>query len=138
MVDAAYFLRIKKYLHIQYITVILNAIILISVNCLCLPPWDLFGVGYDDDTSFEIKCCRPQLVSQLITFDITYFVSPHLSCFLFPPSLLQNPPRQVNEWSKNDERLLAAVEHGEAEKVASLLTKKGASAVKLDSEGKSA
>uniref|UniRef100_A0A8D3BEU7 Retinoic acid induced 14 n=1 Tax=Scophthalmus maximus TaxID=52904 RepID=A0A8D3BEU7_SCOMX len=44
----------------------------------------------------------------------------------------------VNEWSKNDERLLAAVEHGEAEKVASLLTKKGASAVKLDSEGKSA
>ncbi|KAF0031396.1 hypothetical protein F2P81_015951 [Scophthalmus maximus] len=98
------------------------------------------GVGYDDDTSFEIKCCRPQLVSQLITFDITYFVSPHLTSlvFFFPHSLLQNPPRQVNEWSKNDERLLAAVEHGEAEKVASLLTKKGASAVKLDSEGKSA
>ncbi|XP_030291939.1 ankycorbin isoform X2 [Sparus aurata] len=44
----------------------------------------------------------------------------------------------VNEWNKNDERLLAAVEHGEAEKVASLLAKKGASAVKLDSEGKSA
>ncbi|XP_061657435.1 ankycorbin isoform X3 [Syngnathoides biaculeatus] len=44
----------------------------------------------------------------------------------------------VNEWNKNDERLLAAVEHGEAEKVASLLTKKGASPVKLDSEGKSA
>ncbi|XP_042365363.1 ankycorbin [Plectropomus leopardus] len=44
----------------------------------------------------------------------------------------------VNEWNKNDERLLAAVEHGEAEKVASLLGKKGASAVKLDSEGKSA
>nr|XP_019937951.1 PREDICTED: ankycorbin isoform X1 [Paralichthys olivaceus]XP_019937952.1 PREDICTED: ankycorbin isoform X1 [Paralichthys olivaceus] len=44
----------------------------------------------------------------------------------------------VNEWNKNDERLLAAVEHGEAEKVASLLSKKGASAVKLDSEGKSA
>nr|XP_040054274.1 ankycorbin isoform X3 [Gasterosteus aculeatus aculeatus] len=44
----------------------------------------------------------------------------------------------VNEWSKNDERLLAAVEHGEVEKVASLLAKKGASAVKLDSEGKSA
>ncbi|XP_074546639.1 ankycorbin isoform X2 [Halichoeres trimaculatus] len=44
----------------------------------------------------------------------------------------------TNEWNKNDERLLAAVEHGEVEKVASLLAKKGASAVKLDSEGKSA
>ncbi|KAM3599358.1 uncharacterized protein V6R79_004417 [Siganus canaliculatus] len=44
----------------------------------------------------------------------------------------------VNEWNKNDERLLAAVEHGEVEKVVSLLAKKGASAVKLDSEGKSA
>ncbi|XP_053195442.1 ankycorbin [Scomber japonicus] len=44
----------------------------------------------------------------------------------------------VNEWNKNDERLLAAVEHGEVEKVASLLSKKGASAVKQDSEGKSA
>ncbi|XP_032394815.1 ankycorbin isoform X2 [Etheostoma spectabile] len=45
---------------------------------------------------------------------------------------------EVNEWNKNDERLLAAVEHGEVEKVASLLAKKGASAVKLDTEGKSA
>ncbi|XP_022072007.2 ankycorbin isoform X2 [Acanthochromis polyacanthus] len=44
----------------------------------------------------------------------------------------------TNEWNKNDERLLAAVEHGEVEKVASLLAKKGANAVKLDSEGKSA
>ncbi|XP_053700826.1 ankycorbin isoform X1 [Synchiropus splendidus] len=44
----------------------------------------------------------------------------------------------VNEWNKNDERLLAAVEHGEVDKLASLLAKKGASAVKLDSEGKSA
>ncbi|XP_077353395.1 ankycorbin isoform X2 [Festucalex cinctus] len=44
----------------------------------------------------------------------------------------------VNEWNKNDERLLAAVEHGEAEKAASLVAKKGASPVKLDSEGKSA
>uniref|UniRef100_A0A3Q3AC98 Retinoic acid induced 14 n=1 Tax=Kryptolebias marmoratus TaxID=37003 RepID=A0A3Q3AC98_KRYMA len=44
----------------------------------------------------------------------------------------------VNEWNKNDERLLAAVEHGEVDKVASLLSKKGANAVKLDSEGKSA
>lgn len=47
-------------------------------------------------------------------------------------------PLQTNEWNKNDERLLAAVEHGEAEKVVSLLAKKGASAVKLDGEGKSA
>ncbi|XP_019727564.1 ankycorbin isoform X2 [Hippocampus comes] len=44
----------------------------------------------------------------------------------------------VNEWNKNDERLLAAVEHGEVEKVASLVAKKGASPIKLDSEGKSA
>ncbi|XP_032425705.1 ankycorbin isoform X1 [Xiphophorus hellerii] len=44
----------------------------------------------------------------------------------------------VNEWSKNDERLLAAVEHGEVDKVVSLLTKKGANAAKLDGEGKSA
>ncbi|XP_055010038.1 ankycorbin isoform X2 [Boleophthalmus pectinirostris] len=44
----------------------------------------------------------------------------------------------TNEWNKNDERLLAAVEHGEVDKVTSLLTKKGTSAVKLDSEGKSA
>lgn len=45
---------------------------------------------------------------------------------------------KANEWNKNDERLLAAVEHGEVEKVASLLSKKGASAGKLDNEGKSA
>uniref|UniRef100_A0A3B4BXI9 Retinoic acid induced 14 n=1 Tax=Pygocentrus nattereri TaxID=42514 RepID=A0A3B4BXI9_PYGNA len=45
---------------------------------------------------------------------------------------------QAHEWSKNDERLLSAVEHGETEKVASLLSKKGANATKLDSEGKSA
>ncbi|KAG9342560.1 hypothetical protein JZ751_015975 [Albula glossodonta] len=45
---------------------------------------------------------------------------------------------RAHEWNKNDERLLSAVEHGEADKVAALLTKKGASAVKLDSEGKSA
>ncbi|KAL2100026.1 hypothetical protein ACEWY4_004420 [Coilia grayii] len=44
----------------------------------------------------------------------------------------------AHEWSKNDERLLSAVEHGEPDKVASLLAKKGASAVKLDAEGKSA
>uniref|UniRef100_A0A4W4FYQ8 Retinoic acid induced 14 n=1 Tax=Electrophorus electricus TaxID=8005 RepID=A0A4W4FYQ8_ELEEL len=40
--------------------------------------------------------------------------------------------------NKNDERLLSAVEHGEAEKVTTLLTKKGTCATKLDSEGKSA
>ncbi|XP_047228457.1 ankycorbin isoform X3 [Girardinichthys multiradiatus] len=44
----------------------------------------------------------------------------------------------VNEWNKNDERLLAAVEHGEVDKVVLLLTKKGANAAKLDGEGKSA
>lgn len=45
---------------------------------------------------------------------------------------------QTNEWNKNDDRLLQAVEHGDAEKVASLLGKKGASATKHDSEGKTA
>uniref|UniRef100_A0A2K5KS55 Retinoic acid induced 14 n=1 Tax=Cercocebus atys TaxID=9531 RepID=A0A2K5KS55_CERAT len=39
---------------------------------------------------------------------------------------------------KNDDRLLQAVENGDAEKVASLLGKKGASATKHDSEGKTA
>ncbi|KAM5264284.1 ankycorbin isoform 3-T3 [Ctenodactylus gundi] len=44
----------------------------------------------------------------------------------------------TNEWNKNDDRLLQAVENGDVEKVASLLGKKGASATKLDSEGKTA
>ncbi|XP_039544122.1 ankycorbin isoform X3 [Pimephales promelas] len=44
----------------------------------------------------------------------------------------------VHEWNKNDERLLSAVEHGEADKVTTLLSKKGACPTKLDSEGKSA
>uniref|UniRef100_A0A803THV7 Ankyrin repeat domain 24 n=1 Tax=Anolis carolinensis TaxID=28377 RepID=A0A803THV7_ANOCA len=42
------------------------------------------------------------------------------------------------EWNKNDDRLLQAVEHGDAEKVASLLGKKGVSSTKHDSEGKTA
>ncbi|XP_048875873.1 ankycorbin isoform X2 [Brienomyrus brachyistius] len=44
----------------------------------------------------------------------------------------------THEWSKNDDRLLVAVEQGEAEKVTSLLAKKGASAAKLGGDGKSA
>uniref|UniRef100_A0A672NTE5 Ankycorbin-like n=1 Tax=Sinocyclocheilus grahami TaxID=75366 RepID=A0A672NTE5_SINGR len=44
----------------------------------------------------------------------------------------------AHEWNKNDERLLSAVEHGEADKVTSLLSKKGACPTKLDCEGKSA
>ncbi|XP_027702051.1 ankycorbin isoform X1 [Vombatus ursinus] len=44
----------------------------------------------------------------------------------------------TNEWNKNDDRLLQAVENGDAEKVASLLGKKGACATKHDSEGKTA
>uniref|UniRef100_A0A1D5QC39 Retinoic acid induced 14 n=1 Tax=Macaca mulatta TaxID=9544 RepID=A0A1D5QC39_MACMU len=46
--------------------------------------------------------------------------------------------KSTNEWNKNDDRLLQAVENGDAEKVASLLGKKGASATKHDSEGKTA
>ncbi|NXA86555.1 RAI14 protein, partial [Melanocharis versteri] len=48
------------------------------------------------------------------------------------------PFSQTNEWNKNDDRLLQAVENGDLEKVASLLGKKGASATKQDSEGKTA
>uniref|UniRef100_A0ABM5FU75 Ankycorbin isoform X4 n=1 Tax=Pogona vitticeps TaxID=103695 RepID=A0ABM5FU75_9SAUR len=44
----------------------------------------------------------------------------------------------ANEWNKNDDRLLQAVENGDVEKVTSLLGKKGASATKHDSEGKTA
>ncbi|XP_051533478.1 ankycorbin-like isoform X2 [Myxocyprinus asiaticus] len=44
----------------------------------------------------------------------------------------------AHEWNKNDERLLSAVEHGESDKVTSLISKKGANPTKLDSEGKSA
>ncbi|XP_043926146.1 ankycorbin [Protopterus annectens] len=44
----------------------------------------------------------------------------------------------THEWNKNDDRLLQAVENGDAEKVSSLLVKKGVSATKQDSEGKSA
>ncbi|XP_048224481.1 ankycorbin isoform X2 [Perognathus longimembris pacificus] len=46
--------------------------------------------------------------------------------------------KKTNEWNKNDDRLLQAVENGDVEKVASLLGKKGASATKHDSEGKTA
>ncbi|NWY73530.1 RAI14 protein, partial [Erithacus rubecula] len=52
--------------------------------------------------------------------------------------LLSFPFSQTNEWNKNDDRLLQAVENGDPEKVASLLGKKGASATKQDSEGKTA
>ncbi|NWW28571.1 RAI14 protein, partial [Falcunculus frontatus] len=52
--------------------------------------------------------------------------------------LLSFPFTQTNEWNKNDDRLLQAVENGDLEKVASLLGKKGASATKQDSEGKTA
>ncbi|XP_072848953.2 ankycorbin isoform X2 [Pogona vitticeps] len=45
---------------------------------------------------------------------------------------------KANEWNKNDDRLLQAVENGDVEKVTSLLGKKGASATKHDSEGKTA
>ncbi|XP_078283465.1 ankycorbin isoform X4 [Rhinoraja longicauda] len=45
---------------------------------------------------------------------------------------------KAHEWNKNDERLLQAVEHGDTEKVAGLLGKKGISPVKLDNDGKSA
>nr|XP_056699962.1 ankyrin repeat domain-containing protein 24 [Euleptes europaea] len=42
------------------------------------------------------------------------------------------------DWSKNDEKLLQAVEYNDAERVASLLLRKGLVPTKLDAEGKSA
>ncbi|CAH2296520.1 ankycorbin isoform X1 [Pelobates cultripes] len=44
----------------------------------------------------------------------------------------------TNEWNKNDDRLLQAVDHGEVDKVTALLGKKGVTATKLDTEGKTA
>ncbi|KAF7236384.1 Ankyrin repeat domain-containing protein 24 [Varanus komodoensis] len=42
------------------------------------------------------------------------------------------------DWSKNDEKLLQAVEYNDANRVSSLLLRKGLVSTKLDSEGKSA
>uniref|UniRef100_A0A673IQW4 Ankycorbin-like n=1 Tax=Sinocyclocheilus rhinocerous TaxID=307959 RepID=A0A673IQW4_9TELE len=58
--------------------------------------------------------------------------------FLMKKKFESSITRLAHEWNKNDERLLSAVEHGEADKVTSLLSKKGACPTKLDSEGKSA
>lgn len=45
---------------------------------------------------------------------------------------------QSQDWTKNDEKLLQAVDYNDAGKVASLLIRKGLVPTKLDSEGKSA
>lgn len=45
---------------------------------------------------------------------------------------------QSQDWTKNDEKLLQAVDYNDAGKVASLLVRKGLVPTKLDSEGKSA
>uniref|UniRef100_A0A8C9FCT7 Ankyrin repeat domain 24 n=1 Tax=Pavo cristatus TaxID=9049 RepID=A0A8C9FCT7_PAVCR len=47
-------------------------------------------------------------------------------------------PAQSQDWTKNDEKLLQAVDYNDAGKVASLLVRKGLVPTKLDSEGKSA
>lgn len=48
------------------------------------------------------------------------------------------PSLQSQDWTKNDEKLLQAVDYNDAGKVTSLLVRKGLVATKLDSEGKSA
>uniref|UniRef100_A0A8V5GUV8 Uncharacterized protein n=1 Tax=Melopsittacus undulatus TaxID=13146 RepID=A0A8V5GUV8_MELUD len=53
-------------------------------------------------------------------------------CWLLPKSLLSQ------DWTKNDEKLLQAVDYNDAGKVTSLLVRKGLVPTKLDSEGKSA
>ncbi|KAH0625868.1 hypothetical protein JD844_034219 [Phrynosoma platyrhinos] len=45
---------------------------------------------------------------------------------------------QSQDWSKNDEKLLQAVEYNDADRVSSLLLRKGLVPTKLDSDGKSA
>uniref|UniRef100_A0A8C0EEE1 Uncharacterized protein n=1 Tax=Bubo bubo TaxID=30461 RepID=A0A8C0EEE1_BUBBB len=45
---------------------------------------------------------------------------------------------QSQDWTKNDEKLLQAVDYNDAGKVTSLLVRKGLVPTKLDSEGKSA
>uniref|UniRef100_A0A8C5IU14 Uncharacterized protein n=1 Tax=Junco hyemalis TaxID=40217 RepID=A0A8C5IU14_JUNHY len=44
----------------------------------------------------------------------------------------------VSDWTKNDEKLLQAVDYNDAGRVTSLLLRKGLVPTKLDSEGKSA
>uniref|UniRef100_A0A8C5TU93 Uncharacterized protein n=1 Tax=Malurus cyaneus samueli TaxID=2593467 RepID=A0A8C5TU93_9PASS len=45
---------------------------------------------------------------------------------------------QSQDWTKNDEKLLQAVDYNDASRVTSLLLRKGLVPTKLDSEGKSA
>ncbi|NWW83202.1 ANR24 protein, partial [Climacteris rufus] len=47
-------------------------------------------------------------------------------------------PLQSQDWTKNDEKLLQAVDYNDAGRVTSLLVRKGLVPTKLDSEGKSA
>ncbi|NWV61955.1 ANR24 protein, partial [Malurus elegans] len=47
-------------------------------------------------------------------------------------------PLQSQDWTKNDEKLLQAVDYNDASRVTSLLLRKGLVPTKLDSEGKSA
>ncbi|XP_025052127.1 ankyrin repeat domain-containing protein 24 [Alligator sinensis] len=54
----------------------------------------------------------------------------------FSASLASRPLSQ--DWSKNDEKLLQAVDYNDAERVTTLLVRKGLIPTKLDSEGKSA
>lgn len=82
-------------------------------------------VGLLFKLSVVINTCRIILESQNTELVLIIF-------------LLSFPFTQTNEWNKNDDRLLQAVENGDPEKVASLLGKKGASATKQDSEGKTA
>uniref|UniRef100_A0A3B4ASG2 Uncharacterized protein n=1 Tax=Periophthalmus magnuspinnatus TaxID=409849 RepID=A0A3B4ASG2_9GOBI len=46
--------------------------------------------------------------------------------------------KKNEDWSKNDDRLLQAVEQNEPDKVSALIAKKGLCPTKLDAEGKSA
>ncbi|KAK7896283.1 hypothetical protein WMY93_021608 [Mugilogobius chulae] len=94
--------------------------------------WDILGTcRYSGPCSLWDTCWTYVSVKAQLGFCIQC-VAPSTRLTPAPNSF------STNEWNKNDERLLAAVEHGEVDKVTSLLAKKGSSAVKLDSEGKSA
>ncbi|KAM9693533.1 ankycorbin isoform 4-T4 [Trichechus inunguis] len=86
---------------------------------------------------FPTSVNRSDFISELVTSHS--FIELWMFSFGKPAFLgVSMVKGKINEWNKNDDRLLQAVENGDTEKVASLLGKKGASATKQDSEGKTA
>ena len=64
---------------------------------------------------------------------VRYLTVQHAACIIVHCSHYQN-----TDWNKYDDRLMKAVERGEVDKVAAVLSKKGIIPTKLDVEGRSA